>query len=104
MRTSPRHAVEGRFPINVNKPLLGASTLLSHSPEEGIAEDAVGLSRSLQIADTCTKRLGIGDAGLNRRFANAFDHRDEGFSREAFDEGRSARIHVDHTWRHVNRF
>jgi len=76
---------------NVNKPLLGASTLLSHSLEEGIAEDAVRLSRSAQVSNTCIKRFGIGDAGLNRGFANAFDHRDEGFSGEAFDEGRSAR-------------
>src|SRR5258708_2636705 len=89
--------------ISMNKPLLGASILLSHSLEEGIAENAVGLSRSAQIANTCIKRFGIGDAGLNRGFANAFDHRDEGFSGEAFDEVRSARIHVDHTWRHVNR-
>ena len=67
---------------NVDKPLSGASTLLSHSLEEGIAEDAVRLSRSVKISNTGIKRFGIGDAGLNRGFANALDHRGEGFSGE----------------------
>src|SRR5260370_36691334 len=76
--------------INVNKPLLGASTLLSHSLEEGIAEDAVRLSRSAQVSNTCINGFGLGDAGLNRGFATAFALRDEAFSVEAFAGARSA--------------
>src|SRR6266481_6618423 len=48
------------------KPLSGVSTLLSHSLEEGIAEDAVHLGRSVQITNACVKRFGIDNSGLNR--------------------------------------
>jgi hypothetical protein len=51
--------------------LSGASPLLSHCLEERVAEHAVRLSRSAKILNTRIKGFGIGDAGLNREFANA---------------------------------
>jgi len=57
------------------RPLSGAAPLRSHSLEEGVAENAVRLSRSVKISNPCIIGFGIGDASLNRGFANALDHR-----------------------------
>jgi hypothetical protein len=83
---------------------LGASPLLSESLEERVAEDAVRLSRSAKTSNTCIEGFGIGDAGLNRRFANALDHRGERLPGESVDEVGSARIDIHHARRYVNRF
>src|SRR5260370_23768716 len=93
----------GLFNKNVKEPLLSALSLLSYSLEEGIGEDGVRLGRSVQITNACVKRFGIDNSGVNRGFANALDHRGEGFSGEPVGQVWSARVHVNHSWRHVNR-
>src|SRR5712692_7406918 len=82
-----------------SKPLSGAAPLLPHALEERVAEDTVRLSRSVQIANTCIKDFGIGDAGLKRGLANALDHRSERLPGKAIDQAGPARIHIHHAWR-----
>src|SRR5207245_6401967 len=76
--------------------LLGASPFLAHTLEERIAEDAVRLSRSVEIPDTCIKDLRFGDTSRNRGLANALDHRGERLPREAVDQVRPTRIYIHH--------
>src|SRR5713101_288429 len=84
-------------------PVLGASPFLSHSLEERVAKDTVRSSRSLKIPNTCIEGFGIGHAGCNGRFANALDHRGERLPGEAVNQVGSARIHIHHAGRHVDR-
>jgi len=77
--------------------------LLAHGLEERVAEDAVCLSRPVQIPDACIEGFRLGDAGLKRGFPDTLDHRGERLLREAVDKMGFARIHVHHPWRDANR-
>src|SRR4029077_12653825 len=85
-----------------SKPLSVASPLLSHALKERVAEDSVRLSRPVKISNPSIAGSGVGDPGLNRGFANAFDHRRKRLPGKAVDEAGSARIDLHHSRRYVN--
>src|SRR5215470_17342839 len=71
--------------------------LHAHRLEEGVAEYAVWLSRSIEITDPGVEPLGLRESLRYHGFANALDHRGERLPGEAFDELGSACIDVNHS-------
>jgi len=82
----------------------GVSFFLAHSLKKSIAENAVFLGCSVQIADARIESFRLDNAGSECRFSYTFDHGSECLLGEAFNEMRSARIHVDHPRRDVDFF
>src|SRR5713101_3171711 len=74
-----------------------------HSLEEGVAEDAVGFCRTIEIADPRIECRSIDDAGRECLLPHGFNHPCECFPCEAVDQIRCCRVNVDDAWCHARR-